>query len=151
MIKKAGMRFWRLPVFLCLSICAGAWAAEPDRIGYSTVQKAFQTLLARRDVKIEVRARWTIIEDPAGNVWTFVPLDHPAYPSLMRQRFSRTEAGAVRVDMAVLCQAEKMPCDKVMEVLRQRNRETVANMKAKEMQEELGNEPGDAPVVTPGP
>lgn len=130
------MSLWRLLVFLCSLISYEATTAELERIEFPSVQAAFESLLARRNVKIEVRERWTIITDAKGQIWTFVPLDHPAYPSLMRQRLSRTDDGAVRVRMVALCQAEKMRCEKVMDILRQRNRETAAELKFLELQVE---------------
>lgn len=134
-LGRAGICFWRLPAFFCLLTGGSALAADPALIEYPSVHAALQSLLTRRDVKIEVRERWSIIKDAKGQIWTFVPLDHPAYPSVMRQRIWRGSDGVVHADMAVLCEAEKMPCEAVTELLRQRNRETAADLKFREMQQ----------------
>ncbi|GAA5168542.1 hypothetical protein [Viridibacterium curvum] len=135
-IPKAGNRLRRLSAFLCLSLAGRLATADTARIEYPSVHVALRALLSRRDIKIEVRDRWTIIQDAAGQIWTFVPIDHPAYPTVMRQRIFRSADGAIHSDMAALCEAEKMPCDKVMEILRQRNRETAAELKFRETQTE---------------
>lgn len=125
-------------LFLCglaLQACTPAVKPappEPAIAEFSNVHDAMQSLLARRDVKISVRASWTEIVDASGTIWTFVPLTHPGYPTMMRQRVRRSPDGAIRVDMAVLCQSEKTPCERVIEDLRAWNRESAKRIAAGE-------------------
>lgn len=86
-------------------------AGKPSNpTGYPSVAAALEALRARRDVTISIRDGWTIVEDPgADTLWSFTPLDHPAYPSAVKRVLVRKD-GAVEVKMEVLCQAQPASC-----------------------------------------
>jgi len=115
-------------------------------IEYSKVGIAMQSLLGRRDVAIAVEEGWSIFTERSGTIWSFVPLNHPGYPALMRQRVRFAENGTVTVDMAVLCEATKTPCEKVVAEMRERNRHTAARIMHAAIQR-LNAEQGSEPLA----
>lgn len=91
-------------------------------VGYPSVAAAFQALSGRKGAQIRTnREGWTEIEDTAKNVlWTFVPEDHPAYPTVVK----RTVTGrgyAMQIDMDGLCEAERKDCERLMRQLKKDN------------------------------
>ncbi len=88
---------------------------ESSGFGYERVADALDALVAKEGVITTVNKQgWTEIEDKGQNVlWSFVPEDHPAYPSVVR----RTTSGrgeSVQIDMDAVCEAEKAACEKLM-------------------------------------
>lgn len=91
-------------------------------VGYPSVKAAFQALSQRKGAQIRTNHKgWTEIEDTAKNVlWSFLPEDHPAYPTVVR----RTVTGrgyAMQIDMDGLCEAKRKDCEKLMRQLKKDN------------------------------
>jgi hypothetical protein len=87
----------------------------PDRgVGYPTVAAALEALRARSDVRISSQGGWTIVDVPAEkSLWSFTPPTHPAHPAVVKRSIVERNQ-AVGVDMGMLCQAEKLACDKLL-------------------------------------
>ncbi len=107
---------------------------------FPSVLDALKGLLGRRNAKIELHAGWTIITEHSGLIWTFVPIDHPGYPSVMRQRVSYQPDGGVVVDMAVLCQTRKVPCTQIIDEYRTRNQQTAQQLAQLAVQQAMAAE-----------
>ena len=124
----------RLTVFLALaaaSTLAGAQDARPpplpevetSAIGYPTVAAALAALRTKPGVTIRVEDGWTIAEERADRssaVWSFTPQGHPAHPAAVK-RTTYEEDGQVWIDMQVLCQAAKAPCDTLVREFQELN------------------------------
>ena len=91
-------------------------------VGFATVEEAYEKLSNRASAQVRTnREGWTEIEDTAKNVlWSFVPEDHPAYPTVIK----RTVTGrgyAMQIDMDGLCEAQRKDCEKLMRQLKTDN------------------------------
>jgi hypothetical protein len=90
-------------------------AAQPKPIPFATVAEARTILTARTDVKLSKQSSgWLLVSDPVdGAVWSFPPPGHSAYPSVVK-RFVQMQGGQSSVQTALLCQAPKKACDKLL-------------------------------------
>lgn len=83
-------------------------------IGYNSVQEALDALKAKPGVRIRQQQGWTIISDKESEkvsaLWSFSPEGYPAYPAAVK-RITYEKDGEVYIEMKVLCQAPKEPCD----------------------------------------
>ncbi|MBT8145189.1 MAG: DUF4019 domain-containing protein [Gammaproteobacteria bacterium] len=100
---------------------------QPDTrtssIGFATVEDALQSLRAKEGVNITNSDGWTVVDDSTGDnhvLWSFTPPGHPAHPAAVK-RTVHEEDGAIWIDMNALCQAEKAPCDALIEEFTQLN------------------------------
>lgn len=104
----------RVTPLVLLSFSSLPALAQDSGIGYASVSAALEALRARKDVSIRVDQGWTVIEDRANaSVWSFTPQGHPAYPAAIRRTLVE-RGGNVAIDMKVLCQAAKDPCDRLV-------------------------------------
>ncbi len=87
---------------------------EQEKIGYKTVADALQDISHKPGVQLsKTEDGWTVVNDEASStLWTFSPATHPAYPAVVKRRTVET-GGQVQLRMAILCQAEKAPCDQL--------------------------------------
>jgi len=124
-MKIQGQR--RISCFAVLfSVAAFSASAQDSGIGYPTVAAALEALKARSDVEISVQAGWTIVREPAaGTLWSFTPADHPAHPAAVK-RGTVSRDGAAYINMRVLCQAAKEPCDQLVDDFKKLNEKIVA-------------------------
>ncbi|WP_156473154.1 hypothetical protein [Pseudorhodoferax sp. Leaf265] len=86
-------------------------------IGYSTVQDALVALKATPGVQVDITKPdgWVIVNEPGNIQWSFTPSTHAAYPAVVRRAIKINSGGEVYIEMSALCQAEKAPCDKLIE------------------------------------
>ncbi len=99
----------------CAHMQSRAETEQTSSIGYPSVAAAMEALRARKDVRISVQAGWTVVIEKNGlTLWSFTPQGHPAYPAVVKRTASKKD-GAWFINMSVLCQAEKAPCDKLVE------------------------------------
>ncbi len=110
--------------FLILSAASSAGAELPatgplpetdhGAIGYKTVQEALNALRAKPGVQIREQQGWVIVSDQESEkssaLWSFSPEGYPAYPAAVK-RITFEKNGGVYIEMKVLCQAAKEPCD----------------------------------------
>lgn len=83
-------------------------------IGYPTPQAALDALRKRKDINSRIQDKWLIVRDDANKVlWTFTPVDHPAYPAVIKRSLVNTD-GHVQIETSALCQAKRAACDKMM-------------------------------------
>ena len=92
---------------------------------------------------VSSQSGWTVITENGGlTLWSFTPPGHPAHPAAVKRVMSQKD-GAWYVNMNVLCQADKAPCDQLVQdfkLLNERMRESIErNYKAQQ------SAPGDAP------
>jgi len=89
-------------------------ADAPSPVGYPTVAAALIALRARNDVTFVEQGGWTIANDERNRtIWSFAPIDNPAYPSVVKRTLVQTDLG-FNLDMTVLCEARKPACDKLV-------------------------------------
>jgi hypothetical protein len=113
-------------VFAQQAATAGAptTSNSPAGVGFKSVADALAALKARPGAKISVTQpdAWTIISEQQGSVvWSFTSASHPAHPAVVRRSLVVGEDGVARIEMAVLCQAEKAPCDRLTKDFRDIN------------------------------
>jgi len=83
-------------------------------IGYPTVSAALEALRARTDVAISSQGGWTIVTDSSRKTfWSFTPPGHPAHPTAVKRTVVEKDGG-IFIEMGVLCQSERVACDKLM-------------------------------------
>ena len=107
--------------------------AKGSTIGYPTVAAALKDLRGRPGVKVRVENGWTIVEDSGDKsmaLWSFTPEGHPAHPAAVK-RTTFEKQGEVWIDMKVLCQAAKEPCDKLVREFQELNDRIKASMQPK--------------------
>ncbi|MDZ7919032.1 hypothetical protein [Rhodoferax sp.] len=88
-----------------------------EGIGYPTVAEAIASLKAKPGVEVQITKpdAWTIVNEPSGIQWSFVPSNHYANPAVVRREVKVNREGGVFIEMRALCQAEKAQCDKLIE------------------------------------
>jgi hypothetical protein len=88
--------------------------AAHSGIGYPTVQAALTALRSKSGVRIQQKEGWTTVSDKESDnvfvLWSFTPSGHPAHPSAVKRTIYDKD-GEVFIEMNVLCQAAKAPCD----------------------------------------
>jgi hypothetical protein len=85
--------------------------SNQDTIGYSTVDEAMTALRMRPDVEISEQQGWIVVADRKNyTFWSFAPKTNPAYPAAVKRRIVQ-EGDDLKIQMDVLCQAAKEPCD----------------------------------------
>ena len=127
---------------LCIAACAHAGtetvrsdASRQSSIGYPTVAAALTDLKAQPGNVVSTQQGWTIITNPTNlTLWSFTPENHPAHPAAVK-RTTVERGGAWYIEMDALCQAQKAPCDKLIEqfkALNEQMREHIEHEKSKE-------------------
>ncbi len=87
--------------------------ANSNDIGFSSVQAALAALSKKEGVEIREKQGWTTISDPSERtIWTFAPIDHPAYPAVAKRQVVLKD-GNMFLDMRVLCESTTEACDKL--------------------------------------
>ncbi|MCY4043669.1 MAG: hypothetical protein OXE99_01165 [Cellvibrionales bacterium] len=73
----------------------------------------FEELMADPKVVLKHTQGWKIASKIIGRkktTWTFPPVDHPAYPSVVKRVFSRID-GLLDIKTSIHCGASKSICD----------------------------------------
>ena len=121
--------FHRLACVLALAATAARVSAQddtrvewfPTTVDYISAAEAREGVRNNPDARFETQDGWTIARDTARRtVWAFVPKDDPAYPAVVR-RIVVERNSQVRVDMHVLCDADKAICDDLRRQFRELN------------------------------
>jgi hypothetical protein len=89
---------------------------EAAVIGFDSVATAREVLMATHEKTAHTdRDGWLQIEDRRANaLWSFVPEDHPAYPSVIR-RTTDGRGRTLKIDMRAICEAEQGSCEALMQ------------------------------------
>jgi len=86
-------------------------------IGYSSVAEALSALKGKAGAQVREQDGWTIVADRESDtvqaLWSFTPPGHPAHPAVVKRIVAERD-GRVFLDMKVLCQAAKEPCDQLV-------------------------------------
>lgn len=93
-------------------------------VGLRTVAAALDELRTKPGVAFSTTKpdSWLIASEPGGMVvWSFTPVTHPAYPAVVRRRIVVGQDGGVRIETTGLCEADKAPCDKLMNEFQEMN------------------------------
>ena len=92
-------------------------------IGYNSVSRAMADLKYRPGVRIAVTKpdAWTIINERGDIQWSFTPSSHAANPAVVRRKLKVDPKGFVIIETVALCEAEKSPCDKLLEEFKELN------------------------------
>lgn len=136
------MRALCLPLFVVLSFAAFAQSEapqsappepSPSTIGYATVAEALATLRAKPGVRVEVTKpdAWVIVSEPENIQWSFTPNTHSAHPAVVRRAIKVNSDGGVYIEMSALCQAQKAPCDKLLEDFKELNERIRQSVRAR--------------------
>lgn len=111
-------------VFLILiSGCAANSQSEPDLgyqgkngdvFGYGTVSNAISSLAAIPGAEKRVVREWTVISIRSqGEIWSFPPESHAAYPSAVKRKVFEKNGG-IYLDTKVNCAASRSSCDNLV-------------------------------------
>ena len=102
-----------------LPAVADSAAAAAESLRYSSVAEALQSIRSKPGVSVNLTQPdgWTIVTDPSPvlSVWSFTPMNHPAYPSVVRRKIQQDSNGNVSVIMLAMCEAPKEPCDQLIQ------------------------------------
>ncbi len=105
--------------------------SQKSSIGYQTVSEALAALRADGSISESEQGGWLIFADTAHNtLWSFTPSTHPAHPSAVR-REAVEKNGSVYMEMSVLCQADKAPCDQLVRDYQQHNEQMSQAIKSR--------------------
>lgn len=125
-----GLNVWRLLLVGLVSLMATAVSAQhfelqmapPGNIPFNSVADAYQRLSLRDGAQPRTtREGWVEFTDERRNrLWTFVPEDHDAYPTVV-MRTVRGRGMALEVVMDGLCEAERSACEALMKELARKN------------------------------
>ena len=130
-----GLGFFELCSMAQTDLTAGATPASEKKsvIGYATVAEALAELKAKPGVEIQTTKpdAWIIINEPGGIQWSFAPSTHAAHPAVVRRTVKVNGEGGVYIEMNTLCQAEKVPCDKLVEEFKELNDRIRQSVRAK--------------------
>jgi hypothetical protein len=99
-------------------------APKPSAVGFKTVSDALESLKSTPGVDITTTKPdgWTIANDSRNYAqWSFTPPGHYAYPAVVKRIIKQSADGNVFIQMTALCQAEKSPCDRLIEEFEQLN------------------------------
>jgi hypothetical protein len=107
--------------------------APQSVIGYATVAEALSVLKAKPGVQVEVTKpdSWVIVNEPGNIQWSFTPSTHAAYPAVVRRAIKINAEGGLYIEMSALCQAEKAPCDKLLEDFKELNERIRQSVRAR--------------------
>ena len=117
---RAVQRFVAVLILLGADVSGLAQTAgtlpESDRatIGYQSVAAALKALHQKPGVTFRSENGWLIAdEDGARTIWSFAPTSHPAYPTVVKRAVVVAD-GVTKLEMDVLCEADKVACDQVV-------------------------------------
>jgi hypothetical protein len=80
-------------------------------IGYPTVRAALEALRTKPGVKFRTENGWLIAQDDEGfAAYMFVPMGHPAYPTVIKRSVFNRD-GKAYIGTNALCEASKTVCD----------------------------------------
>ena len=98
--------------------------SSPSKIEFKTVAAALEALKAKPNVQVTTTKSdgWTIVNDAKEDTqWSFTPRGHYAHPAVVKRMLRVREDKNLYVEMSVLCEAEKEPCDRLVEEFKQLN------------------------------
>lgn len=103
------------------AVVLGSSQAQPlpespnSSIGYPSVATALADLRARSEIEFSTQNGWTIaVDEHTRTIWSFSPSTYPAYPAVVKRHVKPNETGGSTIEMSVLCEAEKEPCDELV-------------------------------------
>ena len=91
---------------------------EGKGVGFKTVAAALESLTSRPDIQVSTTKPdgWTIASDPKNNIqWSFTPPGHYAHPAVVKRAIKQSPDGNIYIEMTALCEAEKTPCDRLID------------------------------------
>ena len=100
------------------AVIFGSSKAQPlpesptSSIGYPSVATTLAALRARPEIEFSTQNGWAIaVDDHTRTIWSFSPSSYPAYPAVVKRHVKPDDAGGSTIEMSVLCEAQKEPCD----------------------------------------
>jgi|TARA_B110000116_G_scaffold71690_1_gene62147 hypothetical protein len=127
-----------LLLLVSFAISYGAYGqASPETssgIGYISVSAAYEMLSTKEGVEGSNQKGWVIFKDSTDNsLWSFTPLEHPAYPSAIKRTVVE-ENGEIVIEMRALCGAEKLACDELIRAFRKMNEKKKSELNTKRVE-----------------
>jgi hypothetical protein len=111
-------------VLIGLPFSIGAEESTQSSIGYGSVAEAWKSVSNHPSAKVAIQDGWRIVSLQANYkyvLWSFTPDSHRAHPAAVRREVIEINK-TVRIDMRVLCEAEKSACDSLVREFEQLNR-----------------------------
>lgn len=109
------MRSLGLAICFAALLFAARAGAQAD-IGYPTVAAARSAATALLGAKKSEQQGWLVVEQMPV-IWSFTPAGHEAYPAAVKRTVVQRD-GRIDLDMAVLCEAPKPACDRLVSDLK---------------------------------
>lgn len=105
--------------------------ANRSTIGYPTVAAAEADLRSKSGVVFADKSGWKVASDEATyTIWSFVPSQHPAYPSVIKRQIVSNGSGQ-DMDMNILCEASKSACDDLVRTFDELNGRARASLRGR--------------------
>lgn len=93
----------------------GSALAQNSDIGYASVKEARAILLKKIGADAREENGWLIVSDKTDStIWSFTPHGHQAYPAVVKRTVIEKD-GTIFIQMAALCEADKIPCDTLID------------------------------------
>lgn len=105
--------FIRTILLSTMASLAAVEAGAQGGIGYASVAEARKAMTALPGAKVSEQQGWLIVEQMPV-MWSFAPAGHEAYPAAVKRTVVQRD-GRFDVDMAVLCEAPRPACDRLVE------------------------------------
>jgi hypothetical protein len=87
-------------------------------VGHKSVGEALASLRGTPGIEMSTTTPdgWTIANDAKEySQWSFTPVGHYAYPAVVKRVIKRNSSGGLYIEIAALCEAEKVNCDKLIQ------------------------------------
>ena len=105
---------------LMISFSSNLLAENKNTIDFSSVSTILQSVKEQSSATVSKQAGWEIVSLDEGDnhvIWFFAPLDHAAYPALIKKTIRVKGKGTV-TETNTLCEASKPKCDSLIKQFR---------------------------------
>ena len=106
-----------IKILILSTLTATSYAGEENSIGYTTVEEAHAALDKNPNATLTEYEGWKIYKIKDNGVytlWSFTPFVDAANPAVIK-RVIVSKDNEISISMSALCEAEKEPCDHLIE------------------------------------
>ena len=117
------MKIYAIVTLLMISFSSNSLADNKSTIDFSSVSTILQSVKEQPTANVSKQGGWEIvslIEEGNQVIWFFAPLDHAAYPALVKKTI-RVKGKGIETEINTLCEASKPKCNSLIEQFRAMN------------------------------
>lgn len=110
------MKRCALVTALMISFSSNIFAENKTPVNFSSVSTVLESLKKQPSANVNKQGGWEIvslIENGNHAIWFFAPLDHAAYPALIKKTI-RVKGKGIETEITTLCEASKPKCDSLI-------------------------------------